>query len=579
MLANEVIIHVKANTDKAERGFKSFSQKVSKSLSSIRLPLLAVGGAIAGLGVIGIKAASDLDEAMNKAMVTFGDASDVVRDFAATSADSFGLSKAAAFEYSGTLGTILNASGLAATASAGMSVELLKLAADLASFNNIPIDQALEKLRSGLVGEVEPLRTVGVLLNQTAVAAEALALGLVGANGVLTEADKVQARYSVIMQQTAAQRGDFARTSDSLANATRRLQAKLTDLSAELGEVLLPAAEKVVSKLIEFTNVVKELPGPVKTGTVVIGGIASSLAAIGLAIPPLLVGFRLLASPIGLAVVVLAALVTAGFFLVREWAKFTELMVWYADQINGALTAMVNAAIFAVSKLTWLLNKLIPAFHDTIPEIKKVNIELGKLVGLILGKVEKTFKALFDRTVKVTEGGLSPMEEELERLSSWGFPQLTDAVDETTEGLKSLQDEVQATMRQVAGMEHIFTDIEIAASLAARGITGHFKRSAKEFVEAWASAFNWYAAASGANAAAPQYGDPIPSPPQEILDTLPAGEDFPGQPGGGKKDYIFESEIPKDVPTGASIFINIDGQVVAEVLGVRASTEEQVRSQ
>lgn len=215
-------------------------------------------GAAAGLGVAGVAAvkfigvAADMNEAINKSNVVFGTAASTVEGFAATSARSFGIAKSDAFSYASTLGTILKGSGLAEGASADMSVELVKLAADMASFNNIPIDQALEKIRAGLVGESEPLRTVGVLLSEAAVQEEAYATGIAAAGAKLTDQQKVQARYSLILKQTADTQGDFARTSGSLANQQRILGAEWKNIQGIIGNALLPIVTKLAQELTKF---------------------------------------------------------------------------------------------------------------------------------------------------------------------------------------------------------------------------------------------------------------------------------------------------------------------------------------
>ena len=309
MAANTAKIVITAD-DKASEKLSSLGEKAKQ----MRVAFLAVAGVAAGAGIASVKFASDLDEAVNKANVTFGESAAVIKEFADTSAESFGLSAKAANEYTGTLGTILNASGLAENASADMSVELVKLAADLASFNNIPIDVALEKLRSGLVGEVEPLRTVGVLLNAASVEAEAFSEGIAEQGEELSEAQKVQARYSLILKQTTTQQGDFTRTSDSLANSTRVVRAQLEDAAATLGTQLLPAAQKTVGVMSNLVGQFSEMPSSAKTATLAAGGVAGGVAGIGLAIPPVITGIGLLrgaltllaAHPIGAAIGVLA---------------------------------------------------------------------------------------------------------------------------------------------------------------------------------------------------------------------------------------------------------------------------------
>ena len=245
-------------TDRASATLDKVKGKVSGVASGMRnalMPAAALAGV--GLGALSVgalkavRSASDLNEALNKAVVTFGKASEIVTEFAETSAKKFGISERAANEYAATLGVILQGSGLTQKASAGMSVDLVKLSADLASFNNIPIDVALEKIRAGLVGESEPLRTVGVLLSEAAVATKAAELGFGKVGTKLTDAQKVQARYAIILSQTSKQQGDFARTADGAANKERILAARMEDLKAKIGAGLLPVYVKFLGFLAD----------------------------------------------------------------------------------------------------------------------------------------------------------------------------------------------------------------------------------------------------------------------------------------------------------------------------------------
>jgi len=204
-----------------------------------------------------VKASSDLSESQNKVEVVFGASAAAIKQFAESSDTSLGLSKQAALEAAGTFGNLFTAMGFGQRTSADMSRNLLTLAADLASFNNISVDDALLKLRSGLVGEVEPLRTLGVNLNQADIELEAVRLGLVAQGQELTAAGKAAAAYSLIFQQTTTAQGDFARTADGLANSTRILQAGFTDLQAAAGEALLPLATSGVQSINEFIRLTK----------------------------------------------------------------------------------------------------------------------------------------------------------------------------------------------------------------------------------------------------------------------------------------------------------------------------------
>ena len=136
------------------------------------------------------------------------------------------MSKQQAIDAAGTFGNLFTSMGMGQAASADMSTGIVQLAADLGSFNNIPIDVMLEKMRSGMVGEVEPLRAVGINLSAAAVKAKAIQMGLADANGEVSQAATLQARYAVMLEQSANAQGDFARTADGLANSSKRRTLK-----------------------------------------------------------------------------------------------------------------------------------------------------------------------------------------------------------------------------------------------------------------------------------------------------------------------------------------------------------------
>jgi hypothetical protein len=239
-----------------------------------------VGGAsiVAGFKQA-IDGASDLSESTSKVNVVFGEASQSVLDFADSAAKGLGQSEAQALEATGTFGNLLRSVGLAEEDAAKFSTTMVGLASDLASFNNTSVDDALLALRSGLVGETEPLKRFGVNLNDATLKAKALELGLSDGKATLDANAKAQAAYALIMEQTALAQGDFARTSDGLANQSKILGAQWTELTTTVGGKLLPATTSFVNFLnddglpaleaagglaVDATKAFGALPGPIK---------------------------------------------------------------------------------------------------------------------------------------------------------------------------------------------------------------------------------------------------------------------------------------------------------------------------
>jgi hypothetical protein len=209
----------------------------------------AAFGAIAASSIKLVDMASNLEESQSKVNTVFGASAKVVNDFAKQSAVSFGITKQSALEAAGTFGNLIQAFGIGKGQAAEMSTTLLGLAADLASFNNTNIEEAIQALRSGLSGEAEPLKRFGVAINDVRLKQEAMNLGLYDGKGALDITAKTQASYALILKDTALAQGDFERTSGGFANQMRILKASLSDAATEIGLVLLPYFKNFVSTM------------------------------------------------------------------------------------------------------------------------------------------------------------------------------------------------------------------------------------------------------------------------------------------------------------------------------------------
>lgn len=268
-------------------------------LGNVRSALGGIGAAVAGVGAVqffrsSIDAASDLDESISKVTVVFGDAVGEVRAFGETASQSVGLAQQEALEFAGTFGNLFTALGLSKEAAADLAPEVVQLGADFASFNNLEIPDTLDSLRSGLIGEIEPLRRLGVSFDAAAVEAEAFTIAAEEGRQEITEGDKVLARYRLILEQSASAQGDFARTSDGLANRQRIVAAEFRDAQAQLGQALIPTlltlADVFSSSLVPAVASAGEAIGPV---------LAVALQALTIALGPIVDLVGLVADGLG----------------------------------------------------------------------------------------------------------------------------------------------------------------------------------------------------------------------------------------------------------------------------------------
>ena len=197
-------------------------------------------------GKKGIDLASDLEEVQNVVDVTFGDGADKVEAFAKSASTSFGLTELQSKQFAGTIGSMVKSMGLTDEAALEMSTALVGLTGDMASFYNLDHQTAFDKIRSGISGETEPLKQLGINMSVANLEAYALSKGIKTAYDKMSEAEKVQLRYGYIMQQTTDAQGDFVRTQDSYANQVRVLQNNLDTLAANVGSLLIPALTSAV---------------------------------------------------------------------------------------------------------------------------------------------------------------------------------------------------------------------------------------------------------------------------------------------------------------------------------------------
>lgn len=228
-------------TSKLGDKFKQFSG-VIKGFIALKAAQM-IGDFVRG----SIKAASDLEESINAVEKVFGKASAKINEFGNISASVAGLSKREFNDLATLTGALLGNMGYNADQAADASIRLTMRAADMASVFNTDVSQALAAINSGLKGEANPLEAYGVKLNQAAVKAKAVAMGLADSTAAVSEHAKAQATLQLILEQTNKLSGDFIQNTDSLANAQRRAAAEAENAQARFGDAFARASAGVIS--------------------------------------------------------------------------------------------------------------------------------------------------------------------------------------------------------------------------------------------------------------------------------------------------------------------------------------------
>lgn len=228
----------------------------------------------------GIDYASDLAEVQNVVDVTFGSATEAINSWSKECLAAYGMNEVSAKRYAGALGAMLKSSGLAGDAIVDMSKDMVGLAGDMASFYNLDLETAFEKIRSGISGETEPLKQLGINMSVANLEAYALSQGITTAYNEMSQAEQVMLRYNYLMSTTADAQGDFARTQDSYANQTRLLSESWLEFTGIMAEQLLPVLTTIVSWL---NNIVAFLTENADMVSAVLVGLATTVGILAVA--------------------------------------------------------------------------------------------------------------------------------------------------------------------------------------------------------------------------------------------------------------------------------------------------------
>ena len=284
-----VLIDTRVDT----RGVNSGMKNVEGALSRVGGAFKKLGGVIAAAFAVKavvnfskecIALGSDLEEVQNVVDVTFGKMSGAIEQFSKEAATQFGISELAAKQYTSTIGAMYKSMGFSEQAAADMSIEMTKLAADMASFYNLDADEAFGKIRSGISGETEPLKQLGINLSEANLEEFRLAQGIQQSYKEMNQQDKAMLRYNYLLSVTSDAQGDFARTSGSWANQVKVLRLQFDSLKASLGQgfinlftPILQMINKVLEGMTKLANSFKAFTELITGNKATGGGAAPSV--------------------------------------------------------------------------------------------------------------------------------------------------------------------------------------------------------------------------------------------------------------------------------------------------------------
>ena len=338
--------------------------------------------------------ASDLTEVQNVVDTVFGQNS-AVDAWSKNMLNAVGLNELSAKQFAGTMGAMLDSSGVAQDKVQDMSMSITELAGDMASFYNLDAEEAFNKIRSGISGETEPLKQLGINMSVANLEAYALSQGIETAYSEMDQASQTMLRYSYLMDATSNAHGDFARTSGSYSNQLKLLKENWTAFTGELATGVLPILASGISMLngvIGFLSNNWDVIGPFVAGLAgAISVIAAVAAAIKIAAGVTAIWNAIIAmNPIVLVVAAVVALIGVIIALCNWIANVTGIAQSGLGIIVGAF-AVAGAAIwntilgvinFVISRGVEVYN-LIAVFANFFANV--FNDPVGAIIGLFAG--------------------------------------------------------------------------------------------------------------------------------------------------------------------------------------------------
>lgn len=404
--AKQAFDEVNAHVDKAESKFSSLSDRLdkmgakmkdvgSKMTVGLTLPIVAAAG-------VSIKAFSDLNETLNKVDVSFGEQSATVKAWAKDSIKSMGLAQQSALDATALFGDMGTGMGQTQTEAAKMSMGLTQLGADMASFKNVSFERAQTALAGIYTGETEALKGLGVVMTQTNLQEFARAKGINKSMSEMTQAELVQLRYAYVMDKTKNAQGDFARTSDGLANKTRMSGERMKELSAQLGEKLAP----IMNKILEIGNKVLDwfngLSDKTKNIILVIVGLVAAIGPLLMILGTLIPAIAAIGTTGLIVIAVIAAIGGAIFLIIQHFGGLQQTLDATKEAFNRVWAVVGPILLPAFNSLKdAIVNDLWPALQRLWALISPVLLPTLKVLGIIIGVVIIAQIYIFINVIKI----------------------------------------------------------------------------------------------------------------------------------------------------------------------------------
>lgn len=407
------------DSEKQLTGMQRALGGVNSTLGEFGMQLGAVGAITAFGAEMGkmVQLGSDAEESFSKFNNIFGDFAESTRAELDAFGAAVGRNKFELRDFAAGFGALVTGMGMSGEEAGAFSVQLTKLTTDLSSFHNIAEKDVAEALRAGIIGETEPLRKFGVVLNAAAVDAELLRMGIEGGAKAATEAEKAQARLNLILAATQTAQNDAAETSGSFANRMRALQAAVAEAETEIGMKLIPVATQLVSLMTNLAQ--SQLPGIIQ-GFEAISQVGASLDRLGTSLSALGVALGLVdekATGTANKWSILGQIVEISLLPFQGIASVVNMLATGLSSLGGVISLITgrwdafNRSLNNTASILPSLSAILPGspvpMAEGLKAIKSEMSSLGQLSGGFGGMVPTAAGAGGGSNVTVNIAGVS----------------------------------------------------------------------------------------------------------------------------------------------------------------------------
>ena len=390
------IDNFQTNLDRAQARMDQFADTVGRKIANLGSKFQLIGGAISigvtapltAAGIAAFKMAADFEDALGATDQIFKEASESTQNWANSLPTYFGIAKKEALEYSNMMGSMLvNIGNLTEKEASKQSAKLIELAGDLTAMYGGTTQDAVRALTGALKGNTTMLDNYGMAANDALVKAKAYSMGLVEQGKELDLASKQAATLALIYEQSSAAQGQAAREAEGASGSMRAFTTEVTNLSTELGSVLLPLITPLISRVKDIIAGFRELSPETQKIIVYVGAAAAALGPLLLALGTImqlapLVGtaFAAMTGPIGITVVAIGAAVA---LIIKYW---DEIKVYFTSGGGSKIWDNISAG----AKKLW--ENLVEIFNSVREFVTAVWNKIGSNVMSIVGN---TFDTVF----------------------------------------------------------------------------------------------------------------------------------------------------------------------------------------